>query len=294
MPQQAIPALRSQDLVFTLYGDYLLGRAHPVWTGSLITLLGELGLSPMAVRTVLSRMVRKGWLTVERHGTRSYHGLTKKGHTLLQEGRERIYHPRRDETWDSSWTLISYTIPEQRRPTRDQLRVRLQWLGCGALSSGLWITPHDVRREVEEIAAALRITRHVEVFRAAHVGFSSLEQLVAQCWDLAAINRRYAAFIARWHPDFTRCRSCGLTGVQGPVHGACAAPAECFLRRFLLVHEYRVFPLGDPYLPRPLLPADWRGDEAARLFETYHAVLGDPAERYVEDVCRLGHRAEAA
>lgn len=294
MPQQVIPALRSQGLVFTLYGDYLLGRRRPVWTGSLITLLGQLGLSPMAVRTVLSRMVRKGWLTVERHGTRSYHGLTKKGHTLLQEGKERIYHPPRHEQWDGAWYLISYTIPEQQRQLRDQLRVKLLWLGCGALSSGLWITPHDVAREVEDIAAALRITKHVEVFRAEHVGFSDLPQLVSQCWDLAAINRRYAAFIARWSPDFSRCRTCGLPGLEGPVHHACTAPAECFRRRFLLVHEYRVFPLEDPYLPRPLLSADWHGDEAARLFESYHEVLGGPADLYVEQVCRLGERAEAA
>jgi phenylacetic acid degradation operon negative regulatory protein len=294
MTQQTLPALRSQDLVFTLYGDYLLGKERPVWTGSLITLLGELGLSPMAVRTVLSRMVRKGWLTAQRRGTRSFHGLTRQGATLLQEGRERIYHPPKGETWDGSWYVIAYTIPEQRRRLRDQLRVRLKWLGCGALGSGLMITPHDIRREVQEIAESLRITKHVEVFRASHVGFSSTEQMVSQCWDLAAIDRRYSAFIGRWQSDFTHCRTCGLSGVKGPVHRPCTAPSECFKRRFMLVHEYRAFPLDDPYLPKALLPAGWQGDEAAQLFEAYHAALAGPAENYVEEVCRLADRAEVA
>src|SRR5579859_6692782 len=176
MTQQSLPALRSQDLVFTLYGDYLLGK-EAVATGSLITLLGDLGLSPMAVRTVLSRMVRKGWLTAQRRGTRSFHGLTRQGATLLKEGRERIYHRPTNEAWDGSWYVISYTIPEQRRRLRDQLRVRLRWLGCG-----LMITPHDIRREVKDIAESLRITKHVEVFKASHVGFSSLERMVSQCW----------------------------------------------------------------------------------------------------------------
>jgi phenylacetic acid degradation operon negative regulatory protein len=147
---------------------------------------------------------------------------------------------------------------------------------------------------VEEIAQALRLAKHVEVFRATHVGFTSREQLVAQCWDLAAVNRRYAAFIDRWRPDFSHCRSCGMSGVKGPVHRPCTAPAECFRRRFRLVHEYRAFPLTDPFLPRPLLPAGWKGEEAAALFDRYHAVLADPAVRYVDDVCRTGDTAVAA
>jgi phenylacetic acid degradation operon negative regulatory protein len=72
----------------------------------------------------------------------------------------------------------------------------------------------------------------------------------------------------------------------------CATPADCFVRRFLLVHEYRGFPLEDPYLPRQLLPKDWKGDEAARLFEEYHALLTEPAERYVESVCSAGDQVE--
>jgi len=53
---------RSQDLVFTLYGDYLRHRGGEAWTGSLIGLLRLLGLWEQAVRSTLSRMSRKGWL----------------------------------------------------------------------------------------------------------------------------------------------------------------------------------------------------------------------------------------
>jgi phenylacetic acid degradation operon negative regulatory protein len=292
MAQLEAPALRSQDLVFTLYGDYLLGRESLVWVGSLITLLGHLGMSPMAVRTALSRMTRKGWLTVERNGTRSYYGLTRRGRRLLEEGRERIYHPPRDERWDGSWYLISYSIPERRRHLRDSLRVKLLWLGCGPVTNGLWISPHDVRAEVADVARSLRIERHVELFRAQHCGFSSVGQLVEQCWDLPEINRRYAAFIARWSADRERCRQCGIPHARGRAVPPCATPADCFVRRFLLVHEYRGFPLEDPYLPRQLLPKDWKGEEAARLFEEYHALLTEPAERYVESVCSAGDQVE--
>jgi phenylacetic acid degradation operon negative regulatory protein len=284
------PPLRSQDLVFTLFGDCLLDR-EPVRVSSLITLLGELGLSATGARTVLSRMTRKGWLTVDRADGRSRYGLTKRGRALLESGRERIYHPPRARTWDGAWYLITYSIPESHRHRRDELRVKLLWLGCGLLTNGVWITPHDVRADVQAIAGSLHVSRHLEVFRAEHVGFSSTDQLVGACWDLAGINRRYAAFLARWSPALSHCATCRLAGDRagaGAPTPPCLSARDCFVRRFRLVHEFRQFPLLDPFLPTPLLPADWKGDAAAVLFETYHAVLSEAAERYVTGVCEAG------
>jgi phenylacetic acid degradation operon negative regulatory protein len=285
-----LPGLRAQDVVLTLFGDYLLRREAPVWTGSLITLLGRLGLSSMAARTALSRMARRGWLTVARRGTRSYHDLTLRGRAVLAEGGRRIHHPPREEPWDGTWLLVAFSIPESRRRLRDQLRVKLQWLGCAPLTNGLWITPHDVRREIQAIATELRVAKHVELFRGPHIGFAGGPDLVARCWNLKAVNAHYATFIDRWGADFDRCRDCVKSGGQLPIPNSCADPAECFRRRFMLVHEYRRFPLEDPFLPRQLLPAGWRGEEAAQLFERYDDVLTEPAERYVRLVVEAGDR----
>lgn len=292
----APPALRSQDLVFTLFGDYLLGRERPIWVGSLIILLEQLGLSSTGVRTVLSRMTRKGWLTADRTGRRSRYGLTKRGRRLLETGRERIYHPPQVDTWNGDWYLVTYSIPESDRQRRDELRVKLMWLGCGPLTNGVWITPHDVRDEVREIAASLKVSQHLEVFRAGHVGFSSPAALVEGCWDLAGINRRYAAFLSRWMPALSHCATCRVAGHEaaaGSPRPPCTSPRECFVRRFRLVHEFRRFPLEDPFLPAPLLPKDWNGRAAATLFETYHAVLSEPAERYVNEICDAGDAEQA-
>ena len=264
------PILRAQDMVFTLFGDALLRREEPVRAGALVTLLGRLGMRPMAVRTTLSRMTRRGWLSVERDGPRSYYGLTRRARRLLEEGRERIYHPPAGRTWDGQWSIVTYAIPEDQRPRRDALRARLAWLGCGALSSGVWISPHDVGADVRRIADELKATPYVEVFRGRHAGYADTAELVRHCWDLADLDRRYGAFIRRW------------SSAAAP-RGATAA--EGFRRRFLLVHEYRVFPPSDPYLPASLLPAGWRGTEAARLFERAHDVLEALAVRYVNDVC---------
>ncbi len=276
---------RPKDLVFTLFGDFLLHRPDPVWVGSLISLLAPLDLSEGAVRTVLSRMTTKGWLEAERRGRNSFYRLAAKGRKLLEEGEARIYHPPGDEPWGGVWTLISYSIPEDRRQLRDSLRVRLSWLGCGSLGNGLWITPHDIRREIEEIAEGLEIRENLEVFRAEHAGFSPVAELVDQCWDLPSINHRYETFLERYLPDFERCRPA--------IEKGRLAAEEAFVRRFALVHEYREFPLIDPYLPRPLQLPGWGGECAAALFNAYHDLLMPLADEYVDRTLAAAPGAEA-
>ena len=268
------------DLVFSLFGEYLLERDEPVWVGSLIDLLGRLGLSENATRTALSRMARRGWLSAERHGRRSHYGLTARGRRLLEEGARRIHHPPLDRPWDGAWHLVAYSVPEEQREVRDRLRHRLLWLGFGSLGGGLWISPHDQRAAIEDAARELSIAEHVELFRAEHRGFSDAARLVARCWDLKAIHRRYAALLRAWEPRF-----------QGRLAAARQdrpLPEDAFVQRFGLIHEYRDFLRIDPHLPRALLPDDWAGSRAAHLFESFRDLLTEPADDFVEGVLAAG------
>lgn len=265
-------ASRPQDLVFTLFGDFLLHRPGPVWVGSLIALLEPLGLSATNVRTVLSRMAGKGWLRSQRQGRRGYYSLTDRGRRLLEEGETRIYRPRENESWDGQWTLVAYSIPEERRAQRDRLRVRLEWLGFGSLGNGLWVSPHDVAERVEEVAGELGVKGDLEVFRGDHLTPEPPSRLVVRCWDLAALNEEYEAFVDR-HLDACRL----LADDPGAV-----APRDAYVRRFNLVHEFREFPLKDPFLPRALQPEDWAGECALSLFNYYRGLLAEAADRFVE------------
>jgi phenylacetic acid degradation operon negative regulatory protein len=273
---------RPQDLIFTLYGDFLRQRVEPVWVGSLIGLLEPVGLTATNVRTVLSRMAGKGWLEAEREGRRSYYGLTARGRRLLEEGASRIYDPPRQDEWDGEWTLLSYSIPEDRRALRDRLRVQLSWLGFGSLGNGLWVTPHDVRERLAAVAAELEVAEYLEVFRGAHVGGSDPTRLVRQLWDLDGLNQRYEAFVARHLSDCVRLKEEGPDSV---------APVTAYEARFRLVHEYRAFPLLDPFLPRPLQPSDWAGECALALFRHYHDLLAAPADRFVSSLVEVSRPA---
>lgn len=271
---------RPQNLVFSLFGEYLLDRPGPIWVGSLIDLLAPFGLSENAVRTALSRMARRGWLTTERRGRLSFYDLDPRGRRLLEEGASRIHHPPRDAAWDGVWTLVTYSIPEERRERRDEFRTRLTWLGFGSLGGGLWVSPHPVMEPVAEAARDLGIADQVEVFRAFLAGTDGVERIVERCWDLEEVERRYRTFLRRFEPEFEASRQA--------LRGGSLLPEDAFVRRFELIHEYRGFPLVDPYLPRALLPARWVGDRAAPLFERYRELLAGPADRWVDAVLAAG------
>lgn len=263
----------SQNMIFTLYGDYIRHRGGEAWTGSLIELLGLFDLSGQAIRSTLSRMSRKGWLKSRRAGRHSFYSLTPKCLRLLEEGAQRIFQPRCDP-WDGRWHLLTYSIPESKRHLRRKLRSRLLWLGFGALHQATWISPRDLRAEVEQVTNDLNVRPYVELFSAKHHGFASDKEIVARCWNLTQLDGYYTDFIARHDPPFQKHKARLAAGDS-------LGPRECFVQRFNLIHEYRSSPYVDPNLPLELLPEDWLGERATQLFQGYHDLLVDGAEAFV-------------
>lgn len=270
--------VRPQSLIFTLYGDYVRQPDDRLRIGSLIRLLSLFGLSPEVVRTTVSRMVRRGWLQSERVSNVSYYSVTASAKNVIAEGAARIFHSSdHAPAWNGRWHLVTYSIPEVERESRDQFRRELTWLGFGALTNTVWLSPHNQRIRIEALVDSLHIKGCVQLFESQLEGFTPAAQVAARCWDLTEINAEYAAFVDKYEPAF-RDRQRRLAA------GEHIDPADAFAQRFSLVHEYRKFPYSDPYLPCELLPRDWRGFHAAALFREYHNLLADSANEFFESV----------
>jgi phenylacetic acid degradation operon negative regulatory protein len=265
-------------MIFTLYGDYIRHADGRIWIGSLIRLLGHFGVSQQAVRSTVSRMKRRELLDVQRVNARSCYSLTPKSTQIIQAGASRIFQfPSKRAVWDGYWHLVTYSVPETERDSRDRLRHELEWMGFGMLSNALWISPNDHRQEIEQLSESLGVQSKIEMFTARHDGFSDPKAIVARCWDVPALNARYAAFVAKYKPLYDKHRALLASGKD-------IEPSEYFVRRFALVHEFRRFPYTDPELPEALLPPDWRGAEAATLFHQYHDLLKDRANAFFYSV----------
>src|SRR5207248_1114681 len=80
-----------QDLVITMLGTYVRPTGDTVWSGGLVTLLGQFGFSHGAARVALMRLVRRELLARIRDGRHVHYRLTSRCERLLEEGDGRIF-----------------------------------------------------------------------------------------------------------------------------------------------------------------------------------------------------------
>lgn len=268
------PSVRTQFLIFTLFGEFILARGGSIWTSSLISLLEHLGVGEHAARITLSRMARKGWLATRKDGRRSRYSLTPRGWSLLLQGEKRIFEPPPRE-WDGQWHIVIFSLPEKKRSLRHAFRARLPWLGFGQLAPNTWVSPHNRNSEITALCNELGIRDYIEIFSGIHVGPSEDQQLVQRCWNLPNLAAQYKKFLAKFEKEYLACKN---NGKSAPT------PDDCFVRRFWLMHHFQTFPRIDPNLPAVLLPSDWVGFKARRLFDEYHGILESPANQFVDQV----------
>ena len=267
--------INTRSMIFTLYGDYISHYGNEIWIGSLIRLLEEFGHNDQSVRAAISRMGKQGWVTSSKKGNKSYYSLTKMGVARIEEAAKRIFklHP---EKWDGYWRTLTYTIPEEKRNLRDELRQELVWSGFGMLLNSCWISPNNLEDEVNILIKKYKIEPYVHFFVSEYKGPAKNEALVNTCWDIDNINSKYEDFITKYSKKY-------VVDKNKIINGEMSDP-ECFVERTKLVHEYRKFLFIDPGLPEELLPGKWLGGHAASLFSDYYKTLAEPANRFFESV----------
>lgn len=248
---------RPQSLMLTFLGDYLHDRALCVFSGSVIDVLGRLGVSEHATRSTLTRMVNRGLLYRQKQGRRMYFGLTPRTAAILRDGHTRIWRTGAvNDDWDGDWTLLGFSLPESWQRQRHDLRSKLAWAGFGPLQGGLWIAPGHIK--VDDIVASVGLEAHVRVFRATVDEPTDIGQLVEDAYDLAPIAAGYRSFLDRW--------------AAGQPY-----PDDPLAAHLSIVTEWLRIIRKDPRLPVRHLPRDWPAIPAQKAFHHIEAVLEGPA-----------------
>ncbi|MCZ4317329.1 phenylacetic acid degradation operon negative regulatory protein PaaX [Comamonadaceae bacterium G21597-S1] len=260
--------LRANSLLITVFGDAFAPRGQSIWLGSLIELLGLFGISPRLVRTSAFRLGADDWFVATRIGRRSYYGLSDVGVLRVQHADQRIYDFNTAQ-WDGRWTLVLLD-PGMRASDRLKLQRELLWESFGRLSPLVFVQPHMHARVLTEIISAAGMGEQVAVLRAQGlpgVGERPLLPIMHSVFDLAKVARAWTQFVDRFSPVLR--------------DAAQLDPAQAFMARTLLIHEYRRVVLRDPNLPKAFLPAHWPGEHARSLCEQLYGALLGPSERYL-------------
>ena len=266
-------AQRPPRLLLTLLGDYWWQRTEPLPSAAIVALLAEFGVSDSAARAALSRLTRNGLLVTSRTGRRTFVRLSSRAADVLDDGARRIFSfGASGAPWDGQWSLVAFSIPEDHRAVRDELRKALRWLGFAPLYDGLWVAPRDQASEVMARLKELGIST-ATAFRAAAIpSGGAASEIPARAWDLAGLRERYEEFIA--FAGLLRDQT-----VAGEI-----TPMDALVARTRVMNEWRAFPAMDPDLPDELLPPAWPRAAARELFIACYDLLGPLAARRVRQI----------
>jgi len=248
---------------------FVIGMMRP--DGSLVAndiyAVGErLGFTTHQIRLVFARLVDDGVFTQEGRGIRAVLRATDRYRSLHEPEQDWLRLAYRQDAgvapWDGQWTLIAFSLDEERRSARNALRELLTTLAAAPLAGGLYVHGLDIRDEVASAANALGVTDDVTLVRTAALdvgGRRDPRVLAAHLWHLDEIAAAYGAFVANFGP-FVRSRRKG-------------APGDELARGFELVTEFSRCSGIDPLLPPELLPARWPGKEARDVLRRFSARL---------------------
>jgi phenylacetic acid degradation operon negative regulatory protein len=262
-----------QGLAVTLIADYSMRNDAWLPAAALVALLGEFGVTTGAARVAISRLARRGVLESRREGRYSFYRLTEVAAVELSVGGASIAEfGAGPDSWDGSWTFVTFSMPKQETTLRSALRVRLRWWGYAPLYDGVWVSPQPLTGPDRAELAAVAVGG-ITVVRAQHVQLdAAVDRSPVEAWDLGAIAGQYDDFIRRWTLLLPRIAAGAVTG------------AEAVRARTQVMDTYRRFPTIDPLLPVKLMPPGWPRAAAREAFAAVYDGLAEPAQEHVRAV----------
>ncbi len=117
-------------------------------------------------RRIISYMKSRGLLKGEyEHGLK----ITKKGRRRLEQLEfDNLVIPAQ-RSWDHTWRLVIYDIPESHKSGRDSLTAKLRELGFFQLQQSVWIHPFPCREIIEKVTSTFGIERYVSYIESPHL-----------------------------------------------------------------------------------------------------------------------------
>lgn len=224
-----------------------------------------------AVRMGLSRGVQNGLLLNFKKENEVYYRLTDQGQKSLQYWWNTIRTFQRraafqQEEWDGKWSVVYFT-----GGAVDELAQSLKQLGYGSAERHMWISPYDFSGKVSALAEEKGMAGSLHLFLGELAGGRRPAEIVSEMWPVEELNKRYKSFIAGLMQADK-----GLD--KGTYQGGAALP-------FLHKYGLQIFGImqDDPQLPLQLLPPDWSGLQAARLFMETRKRLLPEANAFIAD-----------
>ncbi|MFC7427181.1 PaaX family transcriptional regulator C-terminal domain-containing protein [Nocardia tengchongensis] len=234
--------------------------------GELYDVAAALGMTDQQVRLCIKRVVAEGLFTHEGRGRKAVLHATEGTRAALAPELDYLRlmyaQDRRQVSWDGTWHLAAFAVPETDRTARDAMRNTLVELGGAPIQGGLYVSAHPWEERIRAAASEFGIAGNLTTLRTGDLavgGFTEARELAAHLWPLD----RLAAGHER------------LLGIAEHVRSALPAAdaTERITLAITLVAEFDRAHDPDPLLPPELLPQPWAGAAARAVVAECWAAL---------------------
>lgn len=203
-----------------------------------------------SLKGIIGKLEAQSLIMRTKSGGEVVYKLSDRGLDYLDAFLEKLHET---SPQSNNWSVVLFSIPEKRRPSRDRFRRFLRKQGYGNIFGSAWIAPAksgDAQLITEE-AKRLKIENSVYVIE----GKSQLDndkEIVNMIWDIKSISQEYSSYVKRNQPKLKTLRK------NSP---------EAAYEAKKIIFELATIMQDDPNLPTALLPATWPKTEAINLYK---------------------------
>jgi phenylacetic acid degradation operon negative regulatory protein len=224
-------------------------RGKLPWEAAALAFRSVSETRPRTYRRAIYNARHKGYLARKK----DYYEITELGRQRLKKVLPSFEAKR---PWDGKLYLVTYDIPESKKQERNYLRdLLLKKLGCGMLQKSVWMTPFNPTGVLVDFIKEKRLVGLVlvsELREGSFIGGKHPLEVVARVFQLERLNEKYRRF--------------------------CLKVEEDKLKEKEVVIEFLSILKIDPQLPFELLPPNWWGGDAYRIYQKALKKSGLPDE----------------
>lgn len=202
-----------------------------------------------SIRDAAVRLSREGLVDKITRNRQVYFRLTGAGRDKLLEKLD-IYRGQR-QVWDRIWRIVVLKDVEGKSRA---LQIKLSELGYKRVSRGVYVTPLRVSDGTKKLFLEKQWLGKAQVIESRRLIVGDDLQMARSLWHLEKVGGEYADFVTKSERllKFSRRNIMLLQQSKGGFK-------KIFNLYFSLL-------MGDPGLPKKLLPVDWPAEKAGELF----------------------------
>ena len=275
-------AIKKKDsaasILFFLFNVFLVERGiTKIPLKQIFRLLAPFQKNETAIRMGLSREVQNGALLNEKQGNEVYYRVTDQVLQGFQYWMETMNFDQQKlrlqmAEWDGIWSILILDPDLPKWENWGDLAQSLIGLGYGCKTPVLWISPYRMGERIAWVSDKYHLENKYYLFNSRMEQPQSPEHLTQVLWPIAELGEKYLQFLGA---IAKAARALDVDNCSG-------ADALPFLYRQGL--DFFEIIQDDPRLPLRLLPPDWPGIKAAKLFHEMRKVLLPKAQSFVENI----------